>query len=229
MRFVLCLVAAAILACEARAQERDPGPPTPDIPEFNKDDPITYFVPEGLTTPDHLRFERASQSGPYCGPNCLYLLLRLKNFPVEYKELVSKLDIKPQGCSLAELQELAQVCGLPCEVRKVSLKELEQLEPPFILHLTTPAGASQDPSAGRDHFVVATRREPAGGSLVGVDPSSGNKTAWSEAYLSRNFSGYVLTPRVSPAKRSDVIALGVLFGLLTAGNLVLALWKPKRG
>jgi ABC-type bacteriocin/lantibiotic exporter with double-glycine peptidase domain len=230
MRFALCPLLVLVLGISAYGQEGSAGKQHPPGVRLGKvgDEPITYIVPEGMTTPQHLRFELPSQLGPFCGPNSLYLLLRLKGIPVEYGQLVKRLEITPRGCSLAELQELGESYGLPCEVRKVTLKDLDLLVPPFILHINTPASSSQQATEGRDHFVVVTRREVgAEGTLSGVDPSSGAKTVWSPSYLSRNFSGYVLTPRDAPAKSSAVLVLGVVFALLTVGNLLLAFWKPR--
>jgi hypothetical protein len=190
--------------------------------------PIEYFVPLGLTTPEHLRFEHISQSGPYCGPNSLYILLKLLNTSVSYEELVHGINVGAMGCSLADLQNAAQAYGVPCEVRKVSAKELGLLMPPYVLHLSTPAESSLQSTGARDHFVVVTRRESSGG-LVGIDPSSGNSMAWTPAYLSRNFSGYVMAPRDPPGAsplRGRLIAI-VFFILLTLFNLKLARKSPK--
>lgn len=222
MRIALCPLIVAFFGVNAYCQQNSVAKQSAPIPQKGTiGESITYDVPEGLTTPEYLRFEQSSQLGPYCGPNSLYLLLKLKGILVNYEDLVKQIPVTPQGCSLAELRDVGESRGLTCEVRKLTLKELDLLQPPYILHINTPAEGAQQSTGARDHFVVVTRREP-GGALVGVDPSSGNRSTWSKAYLSRNFSGYVLMSQQDPAKRSaGNLALGALFIFLTICNLIL--------
>src|SRR4051812_42661010 len=77
------------------AQERRP--PT-DFEQYKGDKnivgkPITYEVPKGLTTPESLRFDRAFQQGNRCGPNGLYLMLRLRGIKVNYDDLLAKIPL----------------------------------------------------------------------------------------------------------------------------------------
>src|SRR5947209_378462 len=85
------VLASAAGPSAAQPAAKQPWPPKDFVPE-----PITpplsdkhvYDVPEGLTTPDHLRFDLPFQNGPYCGPNALFLLLRLYHVDVKYEDVL---------------------------------------------------------------------------------------------------------------------------------------------
>ncbi len=156
-------------------------------------DPFEYEIPKGMTTPNYLRFDQPSQQGPYCGPNSLYVLLRLHQLDVNYGRLLKQCQVSENGCSLEELQKVAHDYGLECEVRKLSLLELEKIRPPYLLHLSSPANSSKENPDAQGHFTVILERS--GEDYRGVDAAKGTAHYWSRRFLARNFSGYVLLPK----------------------------------
>src|SRR5579875_1177737 len=156
-------------------------------------EPFEYEVPQGMTTPSYLRFDQPSQQGPYCGPNSLYILLRLYQINVDYGKLLQQCQVSTMGCSLEELRKVAHDFGLECEVRKVSLQELGEIRPPYLLHLSSPANSSKEAPDAQGHFTVILERS--GEDYRGVDAGKGTAHYWSRRFLARNFSGYVLLPK----------------------------------
>ena len=41
------------------------------------------------TVPESLQLEQPWQTGPYCGPNCLYFLVKLQGRPVSHGEVAA--------------------------------------------------------------------------------------------------------------------------------------------
>lgn len=192
-------------------------------------EPITYHVPDGMTTPASLRIEHPNQQGPYCGPNCLYIILRLKGVAANPSEVSSRVPTGPAGSSLANLKAASESFGLKAEVRKVVMDDLPRFRAPYIFHLTTPAEGGVRPTEARDYFVVVTSAQP-DGAVAGVNPNSGHRAIWTPSYLSRNISGCVMIVGDPAAKlfSTSRLTLLVVFGGLTAYNIWLAVAAPPR-
>ena len=208
------------------------GDPEQKIIGIDRSVTITYDIPEGLTTPPHLRFDHPIQRGPYCGPNSLYILLRLCGRNVSYDSVLAELPLGEDGCSLHDLSVAARRLGVESEVRKVSLDDLRSIRPPYIVHLTAPANSSHETPANKDHFTIIARSD-LNDQFYGVDPGNGTAVYWSRAFLARNFSGYVLIP--SGQTRSWIttrqgVFFSVVFLALAVVDIALArrLWRLIR-
>lgn len=75
------------------------------------------------------------QVGSVCGPNALYVLLRIHGRPVDYHELLNFLSPPSEGSSFTELRSAAERWGLPLRTYKTDRKGFDQLATPFIAHL----------------------------------------------------------------------------------------------
>lgn len=74
-----------------------------------------------------------------CGPNCLYIAMRLHGRPVSYQDVLdraaSSRGPNSRGTSLSELVQGAQSLGVPCAARKYSrVRDLERCDMPLIAH-----------------------------------------------------------------------------------------------
>jgi hypothetical protein len=121
------------------------------------------------------------QTGPVCGPNALYCLLRIFDKKVEYRELVAVLAPPDEGSSLDELRVAAEKYGLILVTYRSNRRGFYRLKTPFIAHLDF-----QD----RQHYVLI-----AGWSDGGVhvfDPERAEINTVPNEKFFRAWSGYVL-------------------------------------
>lgn len=186
---------------------------------------IEFVVPEGLKTPPRLILEAPFQQGNRCGPNALYILLRLLHKSVSYEELLAKLPTGEAGCSLEDLQRVGTEYGVRLDLRQLTPEELQTAPKPLIIHVRTPTASDGKTPTG--HFTVVTGNEP-GEYLLGVDTSNAQPTTFSPQYLARNFSGSVLVPDTARTwiwSHEGIFYLTVLIGvvLLNLG----ALWRLR--
>lgn len=228
--FALLAEGGAPAAAE-RADDLPPGyrPPTKEEGSM-LGKTIKYEVPENMTTPDAYRFDMPFQQGPRCGPNGLYVLLRLKGIPVKYDDVMKSMTLTDRGIDIDTLQKTARSFGLDAEVRKLTPEELEHSPKPILVHLNTPAsapGRSREPTG---HFTVVTKVD-SGGYVQGIDTSNALFTSWSVDHYARGASGYCLVPVESARSwlvRPRGLFLTGTFVLLLVANLVLMARKQKR-
>lgn len=154
--------------------------------------PNDWIIPEGTETPSYLRFDRPFQQGNRCGPNAMFIFLRLLNKSVRYEEILEQLPVSEVGCSLEDLKKVGERNGVNLEVRQLTPEELHTAPKPLILHVQTPK-ISNEPKEPTGHFTVITKSNP-DGSFFGVDTSNAVLTDFTLQYLARNFSGYALVP-----------------------------------
>lgn len=154
-------------------------------------------IPEGLVTPPHLRFDQPFQKGPRCGPNSVYLLLRLNGITVPYDEVVKRVPLETTGADLESLRLAAASFGLVTETRQLTPEDVLYAPKPILVHFNAPAAASGGAQNGPDHFGVITGIM-SDGAYQGVDTNNLRATTFSSNNFARNFSGYCLVvPRSS--------------------------------
>jgi Peptidase C39 family len=166
------------------------------------------------TVPLYLRMEKWWNRGYYCGPNTLYILLRLLGNDVSFAELTSAIAVDQQrGCSLQDLKLAANTHGMLMDVRYVSPTELEGTDPPFIIHLV-----HSETQAQTGHFAVVYGFDPRERVYSVIDGTAGILGTWDTGTVYRSYSGYILYPI---GKRENVIAR--YSSAATAGALVVVL------
>lgn len=215
----ICITAAFDLWTAFAAAQVDfvPGKHSkgPALPDFE--------VPPGLNTPERWRLDRPFQTGQRCGPNALYLLLRLERVNASYDKVVDRLKPGSAGCSLEDLHQAAGEFGLRTQVRKLSVEDVRYAPKPIIVHLNAPASASGGADAPRDHFALITTIMPDGG-YQGMDTTNMILTTWSPNAFSRNFSGYclVLSEHWPSVFTWRAVAYSAALALLIGANWHLA-------
>lgn len=98
------------------------------------------------------------QAGPYCGPNALYYLLRLKGVSVDHRALLADLNPGESGSSLLELCEAARRHGVAATAVQASAARLDDVPTPFIAHLPNPTF--------KDHFALVLRVDDSTVALI---------------------------------------------------------------
>ncbi len=163
---------------ERDQQKTTVGQPLADLLEANG-----LFVPKTIHP---INAEDIWQTAPYCGANCLYILLKLNDKEVSYTDLRRDIPTTAKGASLLDLQRSAERNGLTTEVISISPADIARLKLPVIALL----GARLD-QAVNGHYVVVCGESDA--DVVAVDGTTGNLDRISRSEFNRAFSGYVLT------------------------------------
>ena len=225
----------AITSTSALAQGKSSLPPGYEPYTEAKKSPligktIEYKVPDDLATPDALRFDRPFQQGPRCGPNGLFVLLRLCGVDATYEEVLRSVPLTEKGSDIDSLRKAAAQFGLDTEVRKLTPEELQTAPKPMLVHLTTPASGTGHRHEPTGHFTVVTYIDPMG-KIQGIDTSNALYTSWNVDHYARGASGYCLVP-VATTRSWLFSAQGVFlvanFVLLVVANLVLMAQVQKK-
>ncbi len=138
-----------------------------------------------------------------CGPNALYVLMKLEGRNVTLEEVKKLVPLDPEkGCSMDALIRASEQLGFPVEARFVKPGELSKLPRPFIFHGIT----SQEKKLG--HFVVAVDFDAKKKNYALIDPIR-ETYGWNpEGSVFYGYSGYVLVPK-HPVSRMWNTAAGV--------------------
>lgn len=182
--------------------------------------------------PARLQLERSFQSGPLCGPNALYLLLRLHGVSVKYEDVVNSIELSDEGCSLEDLKQAAAKFGVSSTCRgNVSANSLTNNVLPAIVHLAVDPSNPIDQN--RDHFLVITN-EDEDSRFHGIDTNAMIPVAYDRGSLAHNLTGNALFVKASPRRKLLRSVRGYRFavgfcGLVWTASLGLAVWRRFRG
>jgi hypothetical protein len=164
-----------------------------------------------LADPDH--GAGAFASALRCGPNCLYMIMRLHGSAAEYVEVVNA--IRPstapdaQGASLADLVKAANDSAFPCQVKRYgTARELAGCGLPLIAHF----------AAGHYVVVLAVDDE----YVRYMDGSSGATGRLRLGKFQSLWSGYVVEPRLDGANLCGVGSVVAALGIAAAVYSVLS-------
>lgn len=176
--------------------------------------------------PDHLKFGKSWQEPKLCGPNSLYVLLRLMGRQVTHEEVLAEIPVGDNGCTLADLSQAATKFGLQHRVLQVSERDLRRLSPPFLVHeVVMTEGKPEEAAAG--HFFVVTRFG-SDGEVYHIDATSGAYQCAFGDRFTGSFSGYVLVPERTalgiPLRWAWYLlyAVGATFAVLA---ILVAVWS----
>lgn len=82
-----------------------------------------------------------------CGPNSLYVVLRMHEKQVDYDSLVDQLNLTDQGANVADLVRVAKANGVPYTALRAEASALKKMPLPAIAHFLNPGDA-------KGHYVV---------------------------------------------------------------------------
>jgi len=153
-------------------------------------EPIVFISPPGLTTPEYLRFDLPMQSGNRCGPNGIFMLLRICGVDCSYQEIVDAISLEEKGANIAQLCEVTQKHGISCEVRKnLSPEDVANAPKPLILHLS--AERARKSSLPQDHFALITHMAE-NHDYIGIDTTNGTNARFHPQAIARSMTGNAL-------------------------------------
>lgn len=185
--------------------------------------------------PDDLVQFREFQTGHLCGPNSIYLFLRLLGKDVGYDTVRRDFDVRSQGVSVAELKAVAERYGVKTEVRKkVTARELPTAPMPLLVHVLPRAPDGVSPETG--HFIVLTRIQSVGTDdaafvASGIDTNNLRPTKFAFKGLEQRMTGYVLIPVAAAHSFHRVIdgAIWAVNVFLSAFAVAAGLRRRARG
>jgi hypothetical protein len=160
------------------------GPLMPEVPESNPDG-ILMFAPSPVAPRDI----DAWQTGPYCGANALFVMLRLNGISVSAEALRKEVPVADKGASMLDLKRTALRYGLPVDVFELDPPQLRNQPLPLIVH----ASLTDDPM-GHYATVVSFDEE----TVRLIDGTSEGLITVENAPFNRAFSGYALVQTGTP-------------------------------
>jgi hypothetical protein len=154
-----------------------------------------------------------------CGPNALYVLMKLEGYNVTLDQVKKLIPLDPvKGCSLESLILASEKLDFPIDARFVKPSDLSKVPRPFILHGIT----SQEKNLG--HFLVVADFDKKKKNFALIDPIR-ETYGWNpETSVFHSYSGYILIPRYSNVWKWNVIS-GVTLILCGIGIFVIVYRK----
>lgn len=142
-----------------------------------------------------------------CGPNSLFLFLRLHDVTVSVGEVMKYASPNPEGMSLLELKKACADCGLRTEVTKCTPLDLRQIRYPAIARVHHAAGAA------RGHYVVLTGLKT-DDQIQAIDGTTSEMSVYQISRMSAIWEGYILIA-TDPDDRSvsQIIWISVLIAV----------------
>lgn len=172
----------------------------------------------GESTPQLKSSPNQKRSVMMCGPNCMYIMLKLYGISVEPEIIEQYIPSNPKGMSIAELRDACAAHGLPLEPRKCSISEMRKaFQSPFIAHTYYPGGG---------HFTVVLAKE--GDSFWLMDGLAGEIRKASPRWLANVWRGYVLIPTSRSRFSAFVLGFSMILWLVTAWTILRTTIKIRQ-
>jgi hypothetical protein len=157
-------------------------------------DSLWGSVPPQLGLSDELAREMVM-----CGPNSLYVLLRLYKVDIDFREILRESTWHPRGMSLLEMANIARAADFKCMVRRCTAGELcNSFRGPVVARVV-PWDGNQNSA----HYIVITAI--VNGRLSAIDGSSGQLLSLNPQKLDGGlWLGEILVPSVQYGPSSAV-------------------------
>lgn len=165
------------------------------------------------------------QSGPYCGANSVYILLRLAGRPVAQADLLRSLPAEGRGASMLDMAKALEAHGIQTRIVRIAPGQLAGEPMPLIARLE-PRGSDSG------HFVVVFGVRPQSRHVEVVDGTTGSVGDVGPEEFNRDFSGEIIVQTRTDWSRW---AVGLFKGgvavesILGMGLVITALWNWRRG
>jgi len=119
-----------------------------------------------------------------CGPNSLYVLLRMSGRSVVYDTLLEKMRLTDRGASVADIVRTAREYGLGLTPLKAPASALDTLPLPAIAHLNIPG-------EDRGHYLLVLAQKK-NGDIAVIECTEGNITIMPRGTFLDRWSGVIL-------------------------------------
>jgi ABC-type bacteriocin/lantibiotic exporter with double-glycine peptidase domain len=151
-----------------------------------------------------------------CGPNSLYLLLRLSGATLSYHDVAPYYPTHPNGMSMLELKRACADFGLTADLRHCTQADLRVIPLPVIAHV------HDGPEGEVGHYVVIFHRLGRD-RIKAIDGTTGKIREFLIDKMDDIWKGNLLVPR--PAMNYPIIVIGLLVLVSQlAGFLIVLRW-----
>lgn len=163
---------------------------------------------------------RMRQDAMMCGPNSLYLILRLYGIPFEPDAIKKRyIPSHPKGMSLLELRDACEAFGLKAQMRQCSVTQLcKNFRSPVIAYTTWYHGESR-------HYVVLLAVE--NDRVCLMDATTGRIIKTTPQKLENIWLGYILVPSLGGGNSMLALGISVLLWLIAAYAILRVLPRAR--
>jgi len=151
-----------------------------------------------------------------CGVSCCFLLLRMANRDVGYKQVQALIPVGDQGSNLADMSAACHALGLPTRVLRLAPSDLAPVECPIIAHL--------DLDSDHGHYVVVLKLDD--NYAYYLDPSNPIVQRHARGDFMRSWSGAILAPAAGVPSRLAWGDFVLYAAALLNGGVVLWVARP---
>lgn len=164
---------------------------------------------------------RAERRRMTCGSNAVFLMLRLQGIPTSLETVEQLLPVNDAGHSMSSLQDTAATLGLPLDLRRIGLEDLETCPMPLISF-----SENYNIDTGLGHYLVVFGVRD--GLVYYLDSTTGKRGQATLRGFAHNLSGYVLFPSPTVATSFASFGLAGAGFFLTFGLVTLLLRRRTR-
>lgn len=165
-----------------------------------------------------------------CGPNSLYLMLRMSGRLIDDDVVSEYIPSRREGMSLVELRNACARFGLRTEVRCVVPQDLGANAPlPMVARIRATSSTLNDA-----HYVVVFEMDDE--TLTVVDATSGAIETYRRELLPNIWTGYVLVPVKNGVNATFSLLLvawslvfALVFAVMTLNRYVPSAWMTRGG
>jgi ABC-type bacteriocin/lantibiotic exporter with double-glycine peptidase domain len=156
-----------------------------------------------------------------CGPNAMYLYLKLNKVPVDFQSVESALTVTDKGVTLSGMRKAAAQLGVPSEIRRFTIDELRNCLLPCVAYF--PSSYS---SLATGHFVLVYDLVEEGekSGIWCLDSTDGSQLHFSWARFPLHWDGYILQ-RLPPVWERSSFRWGTSMCFWCVAGLLL--WRPR--
>jgi predicted double-glycine peptidase len=151
---------------------------------------------------------RVSPESFRCGPNAVYMLLKLEGREVRFSDILEGTRVDAQGVSLTEVRNALEKHGMAAELIKCQPSDLPLIFPPYIMYVNTPRSANSVDDLGHFVIVVSINQK----TLQVLDASTAAEKTYQRHKITNIWDGVLIVPK---RERSIVPEIVFLIGSLT--------------
>ncbi len=156
-----------------------------------------------------------------CGPNAVYMLLKLEGHEVRFSDIMEGARVDSQGVSLMEVNNELEKFGVASEVIKCQASDLPRIRTPYIMY-TYPPKSPGDVG----HFVVVVSINDK--TLQVLDATSGLEKTYQLGKITNIWDGMVIVPRRERSALPEIVFLIASFAFFLASSFFASYSRNSR-
>jgi hypothetical protein len=169
--------------------------------------PLLPLVFCTLSAAENAALQRNCPEFYYCGPNAVYMLLRMTGHDVQFASIMPETRRMAQGASLKDMRDELAIHGLATDLLRCEPADLPRIPPPFIMYTYPPKSPGE-----LGHYVVAVAVNEE--TLQVVDATTGLEKTYRIEKISNIWDGIVILPLAPRLGASYIAAIAIVAGAL---------------